>query len=168
MLPELCKGYFQSSGTTCPQGSCIEQSTVLEATLTDYRQERIRQKAYQIWESAGRPNGQHDEHWRQAKAAIDAGDEIKGGAERLSEAGVLVARRRIKRKGLPVEKDSSNSKALTDKGNLSRVAKGEQLEVQHLAETTDLSPNQAKALLRKHGNDWAKIKDEAENFKAEG
>ncbi|UVK56709.1 DUF3606 domain-containing protein [Mesorhizobium sp. AR02] len=49
----------------------------------------------------------------------------------------------------------------------SRVVKGQELEVQHLTETTDLSPNQARALLRKHGNDWAKIKDEAENYKAE-
>ncbi|HWK64369.1 MAG TPA: hypothetical protein VNS34_05485 [Rhizobiaceae bacterium] len=48
------------------------------------------------------------------------------------------------------------------------LKQGQELEVQHLAETTDLSPNQAKTLLRRHGNDWAKIKEEAENFKAEG
>jgi hypothetical protein len=48
------------------------------------------------------------------------------------------------------------------------LEQGQELEVQHLTETTDLSPNQAKALLRRHGNDWAKIKEEAENFKAEG
>lgn len=48
-----------------------------------------------------------------------------------------------------------------------RLAKGQELEVQHLAETTDLSPNQAKALLQRHGNDWAKIRDEAEDYKAE-
>ncbi len=49
-----------------------------------------------------------------------------------------------------------------------RIAKGRELEVQHLAETTDLSPNQARELLRRHGNDFAKIREEAENFKAEG
>jgi hypothetical protein len=49
-----------------------------------------------------------------------------------------------------------------------RLAKGKELEVQHLTETTDLSPNQARALLRRHGNDFAKIREEAENFKAEG
>ena len=49
----------------------------------------------------------------------------------------------------------------------SRVVKGQELEVQHLTEVTDLSPNQARGLLRKHGNDWAKIKDEAEDYKAE-
>jgi hypothetical protein len=50
----------------------------------------------------------------------------------------------------------------------SRVAKGEDHEVQHLAETTDLSPNQARELLRRHGNDWPKLKEAAKIFKAEG
>ena len=49
----------------------------------------------------------------------------------------------------------------------SRVAKGEDFEVQHLAETTDLSPNQARELLRRHGNDWPKLKEVAKTFKAE-
>lgn len=47
----------------------------------------------------------------------------------------------------------------------SRVKKGAELEVEHLTEITDLSPNQARGLLRKHGADWAKIKDEAEDLK---
>lgn len=37
-----------------------------------------------------------------------------------------------------------------------------------LAETTDVSPNQAKDLMRKHGKDSAKVEMEAKNFKAEG
>jgi hypothetical protein len=37
-----------------------------------------------------------------------------------------------------------------------------------LAETTDLSPKQAKDLMDKHGKDSAKIEKEARNFKAEG
>ena len=41
-------------------------------------------------------------------------------------------------------------------------------EVQHLAETTEVSPNQARELLRRHGNDWEKIRQEAETYKAEG
>ncbi|MDQ6437815.1 hypothetical protein RB623_27495 [Mesorhizobium sp. LHD-90] len=49
----------------------------------------------------------------------------------------------------------------------SRLAEGRELEVQHLAETTDLSPSQARELLRRHGNDWEKIRQEAETFKAE-
>ena len=49
----------------------------------------------------------------------------------------------------------------------SRVAKGEDFEVQRLAETTDLSPNQARELLRRHGNDWKKLEEVAKIFKAE-
>lgn len=49
----------------------------------------------------------------------------------------------------------------------SRIAKGEDFEVQHLAETSDLSPSQARELLRRHGNDWPKLKEIAKTFKAE-
>ena len=52
--------------------------------------------------------------------------------------------------------------------NSGAIARGQELEVQHLAETTDLSPNRARELLRRHGNDWEKIRQEAETFKAEG
>ncbi len=137
--------------------------------MTDERHERIRQRAHQIWELAGRPNGQHDEHWRLARAEIDREDKTVGGPEKLSEATVISRKsgRMIERNRAKESLDTTSGKALTDTGKLSRVAKGEQLEVQHLAETTDLSPNQAKVLLRKHGNDWAKIKDEADSFKAE-
>ena len=37
-----------------------------------------------------------------------------------------------------------------------------------LAETTDLSPKQAKDLMEKHGKHSAKVEKEARNFKAEG
>ena len=37
-----------------------------------------------------------------------------------------------------------------------------------LAETTDVSPNQARELIRKHGKDNPKVEKEAKNFKAEG
>jgi hypothetical protein len=49
----------------------------------------------------------------------------------------------------------------------SRVRKGEELEVQHLTQITNLSPKQARILLRKHGPDWQKLKAEAEALKKE-
>jgi DUF2934 family protein len=42
-----------------------------EATVTDDKQERIRQRAHEIWEQAGRPEGSHMEHWDRATAEID-------------------------------------------------------------------------------------------------
>ena len=59
------------------------------------------------------------------------------------------------------------AKAVKQENRTTRVTKGEAFEVKHLAETTDLSPNQARALLRKHGNDWRKLEEEAKTFKAE-
>ena len=47
----------------------------------------------------------------------------------------------------------------------SRAARGQELEVEHLTEITDVSPKQARALLRKHGADWTKLKDEADDLK---
>ncbi|RWB20655.1 DUF2934 domain-containing protein [Mesorhizobium sp.] len=40
--------------------------------MTDDRQERIRRRAHEIWEQAGRPEGAHMEHWDRAAAEIDA------------------------------------------------------------------------------------------------
>ncbi|WP_164873685.1 hypothetical protein [Mesorhizobium sp. M7A.F.Ce.TU.012.03.2.1] len=48
----------------------------------------------------------------------------------------------------------------------SRVAKGQELEVEHLVEVTEIDPEQARTL-RKHGADWPKLKDEAEALKKE-
>lgn len=47
------------------------------------------------------------------------------------------------------------------------MAEGRELEVQHLAETMNLSPKQARELLAKYGNDWERIRKEADSFKAE-
>ena len=55
--------------------------------------------------------------------------------------------------------------AAKESSDRSRVKKGAELEVQHLTEITDLSAKQARALLRKHGADWRKLKDEAEQLK---
>jgi hypothetical protein len=41
-------------------------------------QDRLRQRAYEIWEREGRPEGRHEEHWVQAHREIEA--EEGGGA----------------------------------------------------------------------------------------
>jgi hypothetical protein len=38
----------------------------------DRREERIRAKAHELWEEAGRPDGRSDEHWMKAARLIDA------------------------------------------------------------------------------------------------
>ncbi|AYN96399.1 MULTISPECIES: DUF2934 domain-containing protein [Pseudomonas] len=50
----------------------------------DDLEQRIRQRAYEIWEAAGRPDGQGFEHWFQAQREVDydtAGDPLSGGIE---------------------------------------------------------------------------------------
>ncbi|CAH2405376.1 hypothetical protein [Mesorhizobium ventifaucium] len=64
------------------------------------------------------------------------------------------------------EKDTEMAtKEKKEKKKASRVVQGQELEVEHLTEITDVSPKQARALLRKHGADWTKLKDEAEDLK---
>jgi hypothetical protein len=41
-----------------------------------WHEQRVRERAYEIWEQTGRPEGKAMEHWLQAEAAIV--DEEKG------------------------------------------------------------------------------------------
>jgi hypothetical protein len=45
-----------------------------ETPMEQMNKDRIRQRAYEIWEAAGRPEGRQDEHWQQALAEITAKD----------------------------------------------------------------------------------------------
>jgi len=42
---------------------------------------RVRELAYQIWESEGRPEGQHDRHWRMARSLAEAEAANRGEVE---------------------------------------------------------------------------------------
>lgn len=47
--------------------------------------EQIRERAYQLWEAEGRPDGQDFEHWLRAREEIEPvakeGDPLAGGVE---------------------------------------------------------------------------------------
>lgn len=47
------------------------------------REARIRQKAHEIWENAGRPDHQSEEHWAEAERLIDKEDH-KGDTDQLA------------------------------------------------------------------------------------
>ena len=56
--------------------------------MADDRQERIRNRAHQIWLEEGQPAGQHDRHWHQAVADIDQEDAGgKSAAKKAAGAG---------------------------------------------------------------------------------
>ena len=69
--------------------------------------ERIRRRAYQIWESEGWPHGRHLIHWLRAES------EIHKASKDLNEPGLLVqpARqtKRTRRKPVPLPKSRSKS-----------------------------------------------------------
>lgn len=42
------------------------------------REYRIRNRAYELWESEGRPEGEQDRHWRQAIDELGLSDPVTG------------------------------------------------------------------------------------------
>lgn len=54
-----------------------------ESAVTDEREERIRTRAYELWEQEGRPEGDAERHWAAASREIasEAGATSEAGAE---------------------------------------------------------------------------------------
>lgn len=38
--------------------------------MTSGDDETVRRKAYELWESEGRPDGRHDDHWHRANSSV--------------------------------------------------------------------------------------------------
>ncbi|MBP2291346.1 DUF2934 domain-containing protein [Azospirillum rugosum] len=60
------------------------------------REERIRRRAYQIWEREGHPEGRGEAHWAQACAEIDAEDKASI-VEKAVDAGAGVVTKVVRR-----------------------------------------------------------------------
>jgi hypothetical protein len=56
----------------------IDRRSLEEAAMEVDREETLRQKAYEKWESEGRPEGEHDRHWREAESEFSTveGEEL--------------------------------------------------------------------------------------------
>jgi DUF2934 family protein len=54
-----------------------------------WHEQRIRERAYQIWESAGRPEGKAAEHWQRAEAEIAADEQGLEQEVELESEGVV-------------------------------------------------------------------------------
>ena len=59
----------------------------------------------------------------------------------------------------------ADDKSKNDKRDRSRVAAGEDYEVQYLAGQTGLSADQARTLIRRYGNDREKLMEEAKTMR---
>ena len=44
--------------------------------MTSEREQRVKDRAYAIWEQEGRSDGQHQEHWVWAEAEVSAEERI--------------------------------------------------------------------------------------------
>jgi hypothetical protein len=51
------------------------------------REERIRKKAYELWEQAGKPEGREADHWAEAERQLNAEDGSAVGGINPGEAG---------------------------------------------------------------------------------
>ncbi|RWD61635.1 MAG: DUF2934 domain-containing protein [Mesorhizobium sp.] len=72
--------------------------------MTDDRQERIRRRAHEIWEQAGRPEGAHMEHWDQAAAEIDGAVKPKKAAAKADKPKAAKAAAKTKASAKPKAK----------------------------------------------------------------
>ena len=54
-----------------------------------WQKHRIQERAYEIWEKAGRPEGRAEEHWRQAEAEIAAEERGLEEEIKLEAEGVI-------------------------------------------------------------------------------
>jgi glycerol-3-phosphate dehydrogenase len=61
-----------------------------------------------------------------------------------------------------------DNKSKTDNRDRSRVAAGEDYEVQYLVDQTGLTAEQARALIRRYGNDREKLMQEAKLMRGTG
>jgi Protein of unknown function (DUF2934) len=58
--------------------------------MADDREDRIRERAYRLWEREGRPQGRHETHWHQASQEV--GDELfrqQGATDSQDRRGAL-------------------------------------------------------------------------------
>lgn len=61
-----------------------------EDAMTGYWHEnRVRERAYEIWERNGRPDGKAEEHWRQAEAEIAAEEQGSTQEAELEAVGAV-------------------------------------------------------------------------------
>ena len=82
--------------------------------MSDERAERIRRRAYQIWEREGRHHGSDEQHWKQATSEIDAEDSVGAGSPLLEEPGSAAASKPSQRKSSsPTARASEVSEEIT-------------------------------------------------------
>jgi hypothetical protein len=68
-----------------------------EESAVGKREQRISERAYAIWERAGRPDGEAEQHWRLAEAEVDQEMTAPAGSGTKGKAPARSAKRSAKR-----------------------------------------------------------------------
>ena len=68
-LSKLSEGNDTAADKLLDEAKKIDPQAPAEV-LAEIDEDLIRQRAYEIWEQAGRPAGEHTEHWERAKREI--------------------------------------------------------------------------------------------------
>ena len=63
---------FGPTGDSCAR---LREVRIKEREMQGDREERIRRRAYALWEQQGRPDGKDVEHWLRAEAEISGGSQ---------------------------------------------------------------------------------------------
>ena len=112
------------------------------------RHQRIRQRAYEIWEREGGGHGDPEKHWHQAEAEIERGDQLE--AEQAftdpSAVGATVLSAKSRK---PRRAETASSDVMT---------------VEALAMRTGITGDQAQDLIDRLGNDREAIEEAARSL----
>src|SRR3546814_2105870 len=73
-LPTVRRGAFEDFRRNRPYAPGVPISSASpfrhEGSMNTGKEEKIRQRAYEIWQREGRPSGRDQDHWSQAQAEI--------------------------------------------------------------------------------------------------
>ncbi|MER8430096.1 DUF2934 domain-containing protein [Mesorhizobium caraganae] len=112
--------------------------------MSEDRNERIRRRAYEIWQREGAADGEHERHWHQASAEIDREDDELGARPGISPGAAMPG-------------------AVTIPSGRPDV-----LSVEALAMKTGITGDQAQELFDRIGDDNQALEQAAMNLKATG
>ncbi|MER9405283.1 DUF2934 domain-containing protein [Mesorhizobium caraganae] len=112
--------------------------------MSEDRNERIRRRAYEIWQREGAAHGEHERHWHQASAEIDREDNELGARPGIAPGAAMPG-------------------AVTIPSGRSDV-----LSVEALAMKTGITGDQAQELIDRIGDDNQALEQAAMNRKVTG
>ncbi|WP_142848886.1 DUF2934 domain-containing protein [Telmatospirillum sp. J64-1] len=87
--------------------------------------EMIRDRAYQIWEAEGRPEGRDIEHWARAEAEIRAGQKAEVTAEAAPAPAKKTARKPAARKAAAPKAVAAEAEVVKEKARKTSTRKSE-------------------------------------------